>query len=345
MSGGQEFGHDMMRRIQQGDLGALEALYDRHGTAVYSLALRILRNPPDAEEVVQDTFLQVWRQARSFDASRAGVAGWLLMIARSRAIDRLRRTSRWLRREQGLGVGDAEPASLETLSSDDALIQDETARGLRDHVDALPPFQRVPLELAFFLGFTHSEIAAVMSQPLGTIKTRIRLGLQRIREGIDEGRVGSRAQEPSPFTEALAEYLARSPLLTRSSVRLEGVHVLVVDDDEETVDLTTTMLQSAGAKVGTANSTAEALAFLQLEWPDVILADISMPENDGYVLIRRARSLADENRRPLTAAAFTARGRLEHARALGAGFAAVVGKPVQPHKLLEIVARLADKAA
>lgn len=116
---------------------------------------------------------------------------------------------------------------------------------------------------------------------------------------------------------------------------------LVVDDDAETVDLVATVLQSAGASVATARSTSDGLARLDDIWPAVLLADIAMPQQDGYSLLRHARALADASGQRLTAVAFTALGESEQERALKAGFATLISKPVQPHALLDVVARLA----
>lgn len=335
---------DLIIKIRQGDVTALAALYDRHVTLVYNLACRIVRNPADAEDVVQETFLQVWQQAWRFDHARAGVASWLLMITRSRALDRLRQTSGRLRREEAIGRAEHLHAASE-LATDHALIRTEDGREVRRAFDALPAIQRLTLELAFYEGLTHSEIAEAMCQPLGTVKTRIRLALHKMRDGLNGEPSEFNAREPSPFTVALAEHLAIRPRLTPRYRSLRGLRLLVVDDDAETVDLISTVLQSAGATVMTARSTPDGLARLGGAWPDVILADIAMPRDDGYSLIRQARVLADAAGHRLTAAAFTALGEREQERALRAGFAALVCKPVQPHVLLDVVSRLASRAA
>ena len=337
--------HELILQIQRGDVSALGELYDRHVTVVYALAYRILRNHADAEEVVQDTFLQVWTQAWSFDDSRSRAEGWLLMMTRSRAIDRLRRTYRRARWETELRSHGGEPPAPLDGAGDQALIREENGKGVRRQIDTLPASQRIPLELAFYQGLTHNEIAALLCQPLGTIKTRIRLALHRMRDGLNGGSVGVPVHEPTPFTEALAEYLARHPLLRRTYANLSGVQVLVIDDDADTVDMTSMVLQSAGACVVTARSTSEALSRLKTAWADVTLADIAMPHDDGYAFIHRARGLADALGKTLTAAAFTALGRSHQEQALGAGFLAVIAKPAQPHKLLEVVACLARRAA
>ena len=337
-------GNRLVERMRQADVTALEALYECYATVVYSLALRILHNTADAEDVVQEVFLQAWQQAARFDSGRAGVAGWLLMITRSRSLDRLRRTSGRLHREQKLGRADAVlPGSAWAI--DETLIHTEDTERVRFHFDELPAIQRVPIELAFYQGLTYSQIADVLCQPLGTVKTRIRTALHRMRDGLKGEPSNTAAREPSPFTVALAEHLAKHPVLTPAYRSLTGLHLLVVDDDAETVDLVSTVLQSAGAIVTTARSTADGLARLGAAWPDVLLADISMPRDDGYALLRHARALAESSGRKMTALAFTALGNREHDRALRAGFAAFVPKPVQPHTLVDAVARTAGRAA
>ena len=337
---------EVISRIQRRDVAALAVLYDRHATGVYRLACHICRNRADAEDVVQEVFLQVWQQASRFDHTRSCVESWLLMITRSRALDRVRRTCSRSLREEGLTHAEDLLAGPE-WASDLELIREENGRGVRHEFEALPVIQRIAVELAFYEGLTHSEIADVLCQPLGTVKTRIRVAIRRMRDGLNRRLADTpqAAHEPSPFTIALAEYLAKRPILPATYRSLTGLRILAVDDDEETVDLVATVLQSAGGSVMTARSTPDGLARLDVAWPDVILADISMPFDDGYALIRNARAMADASGRRLTAIAFTALGDREHEKALRAGFATLVAKPVQPHALLDAVARVATRAA
>lgn len=172
---------DAIARMAARDPGGLEALYDRHATAIYSLALRILRDAADAEDVTQEVFTQAWTQADRFDPSRGAVAAWLTVLGRSRALDRVRR-----RRRGGLADGDAAAAaipdpgpSVELMAAAaEQVVAARTALGL------LPAEQRDAIELAYYEGLTHGEIAARTATPLGTVKTRIRTGLQRIREAL-----------------------------------------------------------------------------------------------------------------------------------------------------------------
>jgi len=168
-----------LERLARRDESALAELYDRHARLIYSLALRILRDQGDAEDVVQEVFAQVWDQAGRYDQARGNVAGWLVMLARSRAIDRLRR------RQSRPETPNVEPDALEipdaTPLADDQLLASSRAVAVRAAMDGLPLLQRIAIELAFYEGLTHVEIAERLEQPLGTVKTRIRQGLLALR--------------------------------------------------------------------------------------------------------------------------------------------------------------------
>ncbi|MBA2353519.1 MAG: sigma-70 family RNA polymerase sigma factor [Acidobacteria bacterium] len=174
-----------MRRMGSGEAAGLAELYDRHGRVMFSLAFRIVRDQGDAEEVVQDVFAQAWRQASRYETTRGVVVAWLLMMTRSRAIDRLR-----MRRGRP-PLQEDDPALLRDLSdrgvpADVLMLSAEQVASLRAALDALPESQRLAIELAFYEGLTHTEVAERLEQPLGTVKTRIRLGLLRLRAAIGE---------------------------------------------------------------------------------------------------------------------------------------------------------------
>lgn len=162
------------------EASGLEALYDRYSTAVYSLALRIVRDTSDAEDVAQEVFAQAWTQAARYDTARGAVPAWLLMMARSRALDRLRRRRAALKP----GPGDDALADIPdpAPSVETTVAADEQARTARAALAGLPATERAALELAYFEGLTHVEIAARTATPLGTVKTRIRMALRRVRE-------------------------------------------------------------------------------------------------------------------------------------------------------------------
>jgi len=163
----------LLQRLADGDVEALGAVYDRFAAIVNGLALRILRDTGDAEDVVQDVFVQVWRESPRFDRGRGSPQSWICTIARSRALDRLRR--RRARREEPGGEDAPEPAATPTA-------EPVLASAMEKALGTLPPEQRTPLELAYFEGLTQVEIAERLRAPLGTIKTRMRTALLRLRD-------------------------------------------------------------------------------------------------------------------------------------------------------------------
>ncbi len=170
-------------RLLQKDVSAFEQLYDRHSRAVYSLVLRILQQAGTAEEVVQDVFLQLWRNAERYDASRGPFIPWLLTLARNRALDKLRLKSERQRRREDQTE---ELPSVATASPEFEKQFDEKRRAekVRILMDLLNPQQRKAIELAYFEGLSHSEIAEALKEPLGTVKSWIRNGLLRLKEGL-----------------------------------------------------------------------------------------------------------------------------------------------------------------
>lgn len=169
---------ELMRRVSRQDQSALSELYQRYGGAVYSLALRVLHNRTMAEEVTQDIFLKVWHQAEKWDPTRGQLASWLLTIARYTSIDRLRKE----RRQPALTLTPLD--DMPNVLSTRGLVDDprwHDGRLIRSLMTQLPAEQVQVIELAFFQGLTHSEIAESLNLPLGTVKTRVRLGLQKLR--------------------------------------------------------------------------------------------------------------------------------------------------------------------
>ena len=169
-------------RMARGDHGALAELYDRNARLVFSLALRILQNRADAEDVVQDVFAQVWAQAGRYDTTRGAVAAWMLTMARSRAIDKLR--SRTARPEIASEARIVEDVPDAAAQQDLQLLSAEQVETLKGALNELPASQRIALELAYYEGLTHAEIAERLSEPLGTVKTRIRQAVIRLRESL-----------------------------------------------------------------------------------------------------------------------------------------------------------------
>lgn len=172
---------DVVMRVAAGDRDAVAELYDRHASRVLGLAYRIVQNSSDAEDVVQEVFSQAWRTAPAYRATRGTVAGWLLMMARTRAIDRLRSRQG---KQASVGADHLESVPSDSPAVPDQLIASEQAVQVREAMLELPADQRTALELAYFEGLTHTEIAERLRTPLGTVKTRIRSALTALRRSV-----------------------------------------------------------------------------------------------------------------------------------------------------------------
>jgi RNA polymerase sigma-70 factor (ECF subfamily) len=170
--------------IARGEQRALEELYDRHGRAAYSLALRVTQQPAAAEEIVQDVFLLVWKSARQYDPGRGTLLPWLLTVTRNRALDHLRLKREKQRRREDEWQETALP--MPAFSGEQEIDSRRRGERVRRLMTELPEQNRRAIELAFFEGLTHSEIAAALQEPLGTVKSWIRSGLLRLREGLKE---------------------------------------------------------------------------------------------------------------------------------------------------------------
>lgn len=171
---------DYLRSAATGDEKAFACLYDETNTMVYGLAMRMLANVEDAEEVTLDVYNQVWRIAKSFDAGRGTVTSWLMTLTRTRSLDKLRaRSSRQKNIEPMHEQFDA-PANVSTPEQQSASAQQR--RIVLEALNQLPQDQRRALEMAYFQGLSHPELAEKLGEPLGTVKTRIRLGMMKLRE-------------------------------------------------------------------------------------------------------------------------------------------------------------------
>jgi RNA polymerase sigma-70 factor (ECF subfamily) len=169
---------NLVAAIRSGDQTAMAALYDRYSSIVYSVALRVLGDTGAAEDILQDVFMQLWRNPNAFDSNRGSLGAWLAVITRNRAIDALRK-----RRPEN----DIEDVviSVETDLASEA-DRSRAAEKVRGLLGSMPAAQRSALEMAYFEGLTHTEIAAKTGEPLGTIKTRIRAGLTTLRKAFQE---------------------------------------------------------------------------------------------------------------------------------------------------------------
>ncbi len=167
----------LVSAIRNGDEDAMAALYDRYSSIVYSVALRVTGDTGAAEDIVQDVFLQLWRKPAAFDAARGAMGAWLAVIARNRAIDSLRR------RRPETDIEDVVIAVTPDVASE--AERHRVLDKIRGVMTAMPETQRSALEMAYFEGLTHSEIAARTGDPLGTVKTRIRAGLMALRTVVN----------------------------------------------------------------------------------------------------------------------------------------------------------------
>jgi len=170
----------LVRSIAAGDQTALHALYERAHRPVFTLIMRITANRETAEELTIDVFHDVWRRAARYDAVNGTVLGWIMNQARSRAIDRLRFESR----KKRSASGDEQPLAEMAADPRDLLELGEQVRLLRVALETLTLDERLAIETTFFAGLTHAQAAARLNQPLGTIKTRIRSGLQKLRRAL-----------------------------------------------------------------------------------------------------------------------------------------------------------------
>lgn len=174
---------ELLRRTAAGDEAAFAALYDHVAPAVYGTIKRVVRDPAQADEVTQEAFLDIWRTAARFDANRGSAMTWVLVLAHRRAVDRVRSEESHRRRAERLREA---PEADAAAADADVLAGFDRARVGRA-LASLTPMQRQSVELAFYNGHTHAEISTMLGLPLGTVKTRIRDGLIRLRDALEEG--------------------------------------------------------------------------------------------------------------------------------------------------------------
>ena len=175
----QQLARRVVERMACGDASALGDLYDAHAQSIYTLARRILRDRGEAEDIVQEVFTQAWRQAARYDATRATVIGWLLMMTRTRALDRLR--ARQARPDRTVATPLPEIANAEPGQDVVALTAEAVSR-VREALRGLGESLRTPIELAYYEGLSQSAIAERLGQPLGTVKTRMRAAMMQLRQ-------------------------------------------------------------------------------------------------------------------------------------------------------------------
>lgn len=178
---------DLMRSIQAGDSEALSQLYDRYSGILKALTLRVIHNEAEADDLLQEIFMEIWNHAKNFSAQKGKPLGWMVTLARRRAIDGLRKKQAYARAGERL--------QAETEQQPEAWVHNATAEEIdfadtrvlvRQVISSLPPAQQQAIELAFFRGMSQREIAADTNTPLGTVKTRLELGLKKIYDGLKE---------------------------------------------------------------------------------------------------------------------------------------------------------------
>jgi RNA polymerase sigma-70 factor (ECF subfamily) len=178
---------DLMRRIQAEDPEALSELYDRYNGILKALILRVIHNEAEAEDLLQEIFMEIWNQAKNFSAQKGKPLGWMVTLARRRAIDGLRKKQAYARAEERLQAEtEQHPDAWMHNSTQEEVQFGDTRVLVRGVINSLPPPQQQAIELAFFRGMSQREIAADTNTPLGTVKTRLELGLKKIYDGLKE---------------------------------------------------------------------------------------------------------------------------------------------------------------
>jgi RNA polymerase sigma-70 factor, ECF subfamily len=178
---------DLMHAIQAEDPEALSQLYDRYNGILKALILRVIHNEAEAEDLLQEIFMEIWNQAKNFSAQKGKPLGWMVTLARRRAIDGLRKKQAYARAEERLQAEtEQQPEAWVHNSTAEEITFADTRLIVRNVINALPPAQQQAIELAFFRGMSQREIAADTNTPLGTVKTRLELGLKKIYDGLKE---------------------------------------------------------------------------------------------------------------------------------------------------------------
>lgn len=330
---------------------AFDDFVARHAAGVRRTILKIIRRFEDAEDLAQDVFLQAWLQRHRFDPSRGTEAAWLTTIARSRTYDHLRSVTRRLALSRM-----RDPAVDRSPDSFSGTLGREQAMMVEAALDALTPSQRVLLTMSYDEELSHAQIASLLQQPLGTVKTRLRQAVRTLRRQTDaDGRSGAgRAAGCSDAADAftLAVNTERPGAWSvfdpdeRVKRDLRGLRVVAVDDHRGTLDLISTVLSRFDVQTSSHETAGAALKAMEQSWPDVLLADLDMPVDDGYSLLAAARTLGRERPTRLNVVAFTGRAsEQERSRTSIAGFDAYITKPLHPLALLSTVAAVGRRVA
>jgi RNA polymerase sigma-70 factor, ECF subfamily len=178
---------ELMQGIQRGDPDALSELYDRYNGIIKALILRVIHNEAEADDLLQEIFMEIWNQAKNFSAQKGKPLGWMVTLARRRAIDGLRKKQAYARAEERLqNETEQQPEAWGHNATETEITRGDTRDLIRSVIDSLPEAQQQAVELAFFQGMSQREIAAKTNTPLGTVKTRLELGLKKIYDGLKE---------------------------------------------------------------------------------------------------------------------------------------------------------------
>jgi RNA polymerase sigma-70 factor (ECF subfamily) len=178
---------ELMRGIQAEDPDALSQLYDRYNGILKALILRVVHNEAEADDLLQEIFMEIWNQAKNFSPEKGKPLGWMVTLARRRAIDGLRKKQAYQRAEERLRAEtEQQPDAWVQNTTEDQISFSDTRTLVRKMLERIPPAQRDAIELAFFRGMSQREIAAKTNTPLGTVKTRLELGLKKIYDGLKE---------------------------------------------------------------------------------------------------------------------------------------------------------------
>src|SRR5467141_2815414 len=178
---------DLMRGLQAEDPEALSQLYDRSNGILKALILRVIHNEAEAEDLLQEVFMEIWNQAKNFSSKKGKPLGWMVTLARRRAIDGLRKKKAYVRAEERLQAEtEQQPDAWVNNATEEEILLSDTRSLIRKVIAGLPPPQQQAIDLAFFQGMSQREIAAKTNTPLGTVKTRLELGLKKIYDGLKE---------------------------------------------------------------------------------------------------------------------------------------------------------------
>jgi RNA polymerase sigma-70 factor (ECF subfamily) len=178
---------ELMQAIQASDADALSQLYDRYNGILKALILRVVHNEAEADDLLQEIFMEIWNQAKNFSAQKGKPLGWMVTLARRRAIDGLRKKQAYARAEERLqNEVEQQPDAWVHNATEEAIVLSDTRVLIRKVISGLPPAQQQAIDLAFFRGMSQREIAAKTNTPLGTVKTRLELGLKKIYDGLKE---------------------------------------------------------------------------------------------------------------------------------------------------------------